>query len=425
MAAADLFDEATARAIAGRFARVLAAVAADPAVRLRQVQVLDAAERAQVLDGWNDTAAAVPAGPVPELIAAQAARTPDAVAVAAGIWRVSYGELDGRADRLARVLAARGRARRRWWRCAWTGRPELVAALLAVWKAGRRTCRWTRATRPSGSAFMLADARRGGWWSRPGGWRPGCRGLAVVALADPRPRRRSRRAGLRCRSRPARAGEPGVRDLHVRVDRAPKGVAVPQAAVVNFLAAMAGWFRLGAADRLVAVTTVSFDIHVLELYLPLLAGAGVVVARARAVRDPALLAGLLRRCGATIMQGTPALWQAVLAVPEADWPGCGCWPAGEALPPALAARLRGAAAVVTNLYGPTEVTVWATAAAARLRDRASRCSRSAAEPIGRAGGQYPGVRAGRVAGAGPGRGGGGAVPGRGAAGPGLPGPARG
>ena len=107
-AAADLFDQATAEAIAGRFARVLAAVAADPGARLRQVQVLDAAERAQVLDGWNDTAAEVPGESVPELFAAQAARVPDAVAVSCGDARVSYGELDGRAARLAGLLAAAG-----------------------------------------------------------------------------------------------------------------------------------------------------------------------------------------------------------------------------------------------------------------------------------------------------------------------------
>ena len=102
MAAADLFDEATARAIADRLARVLAAVAADPAAPARQVQILDDGERAQLLSGWNDTAAAVPAGTVAELVPARAARTPDAVAVCCGDARVSYGELEARADRLAR-----------------------------------------------------------------------------------------------------------------------------------------------------------------------------------------------------------------------------------------------------------------------------------------------------------------------------------
>jgi non-ribosomal peptide synthetase component F len=118
---------------------------------------------------------------------------------------------------------------------------------------------------------------------------------------------------------------------------------------------------LGAGTA-VAVTTVSFDIHVLELYLPLVAGAGVVVAEREVVRDPALLAGLIARSGATIMQGTPALWQALAGEHGGVLAGVRVLAGGEALPPALAGRLRGAAAEVTNLYGPTEVTVWATAA---------------------------------------------------------------
>ena len=83
--------------------------------------------------------------------------------------------------------------------------------------------------------------------------------------------------------------------------------------VVAFLAAMARRFPVGAGDRMLVVTTVAFDIHVLELYLPLLGGASVVVASREVVHDPAALARLAGRSGVTIMQATPALWQALLA----------------------------------------------------------------------------------------------------------------
>jgi amino acid adenylation domain-containing protein len=154
----------------------------------------------------------------------------------------------------------------------------------------------------------------------------------------------------------------------------PKGVAVTHEGVANFAAAMARLFPMGAGDRMLAVTTVSFDIHVLELYLPLLSGASVVVANRDAVRDPAVLAGLMLRSGATIMQATPALWQAVVSGHGRAVAGLRVLTGGEALPPALAARLRGAAAEVTNLYGPTEATVWATAA--------SGSGGGGAEPVG-------------------------------------------
>src|SRR5215472_4867227 len=94
VAAADLFDPGTVESIAGRFARVLAAVAASPAMPLRQVGVLGEGERAQLLTAWNDTAAPVAAVTVPELFAAVAARVPDAVAVAGDGASVSYRELD-------------------------------------------------------------------------------------------------------------------------------------------------------------------------------------------------------------------------------------------------------------------------------------------------------------------------------------------
>ena len=114
--AADLFDPAAARAFGERLARVLAAVAADPGIRLYQVQVLGRAEREQLVSGWNDTAAAVPDGTLPRLFEAQAARTPDAVAVVAGGAALSYAELDVRASRLGVTWPGWGQGRSRWSR---------------------------------------------------------------------------------------------------------------------------------------------------------------------------------------------------------------------------------------------------------------------------------------------------------------------
>src|SRR5580693_7412286 len=107
-AAADLFDEDTVQGIASRLGRVLAAVADSPQARLHEIALLDAAERAQVLAGWNDTAASVSEASLPELITAQAAAAPGAVAVISGDVHLSYGELDARAGRLAQVLVSRG-----------------------------------------------------------------------------------------------------------------------------------------------------------------------------------------------------------------------------------------------------------------------------------------------------------------------------
>ena len=140
----------------------------------------------------------------------------------------------------------------------------------------------------------------------------------------------------------------------------PKGVEIPHRAAVNLLSSMKQKPGCGATDALLAVTTLSFDIAALELFMPLLSGGRVIIATKDDVSDPARLARLIERSGCTIMQATPATWRALI---EAGWAGkkglkilCG----GESLPRELADRLLDRAGEVWNMYGPTETTVWST-----------------------------------------------------------------
>jgi amino acid adenylation domain-containing protein len=140
----------------------------------------------------------------------------------------------------------------------------------------------------------------------------------------------------------------------------PKGVAVPRGAVANFLLSMLRRPEIQASDTLCAVTTLSFDIAVLELLAPLCAGGTVVIATEEEARDPRLLIDLLREHHASMMQATPITWHMLLS---AGWTGnpslralCG----GEALNPALAQTLTSRVGELWNMYGPTETTVWST-----------------------------------------------------------------
>ncbi|HPG89370.1 MAG TPA: condensation domain-containing protein, partial [Hyphomicrobium sp.] len=140
----------------------------------------------------------------------------------------------------------------------------------------------------------------------------------------------------------------------------PKGVVVHHQAVVNFLTSMAREPGLTAADRLVAVTTTSFDIAVLELYLPLTVGAQTIIADRETVLDGAALRTLIEQNGATILQATPAGWRLLI---DAGWMGGSSFKAlvgGEALPDDLASELVARCGTVWNMYGPTETTVWST-----------------------------------------------------------------
>ncbi|MFF8004944.1 AMP-binding protein, partial [Streptomyces sp. NPDC007917] len=149
----------------------------------------------------------------------------------------------------------------------------------------------------------------------------------------------------------------------------PKGVVVPHRGLVNFLSVASGFCGLGGGDRVLAVTTVAFDIAVLELFLPLVCGAGVVLAGSGVVRDVFALGGLVESAGVSVVQGTPSLWQELVS----EVPGCvgglRMLVGGEAVPSGLAERMCELGSEVVNCYGPTETTVWSTVAVLKERDR--------------------------------------------------------
>ncbi|MFI0263822.1 amino acid adenylation domain-containing protein [Streptomyces sp. NPDC017056] len=353
---ADLFDRPTAESLARWLSRLLTGIADDPDRSIDRYDVLGTDERHRVLAGWNDTALTVPAGSVIDRFEAQAARTPDATAVTFRDTGLSYAELEAAAGRLARRLHARGAAPERLVALLLPRSTELVVAMLAVLKTGAgylpvdpeypadrigmvfEDADPVLAVTTDGLAARLPD---------------GCPWTTPEADADEAPA-----GALPARRWPERvaytiftSGSTGR----------PKGVAVPDRALANFLATMEERFPLGPGDRLLAVTTVGFDIAGLELFLPLLRGAAVVLAAPDDVRDAAALAGLLRSSGATHMQATPSLWQAVLDE-RPDLSGVRVLVGGEALPGEAARRLVAGARSVTNLYGPTETTIWSTAA---------------------------------------------------------------
>ena len=168
IAAADLFDRAAAVGMAVRFVRVLSAVAADPAVRLRQLEVLDRAERMRVLEEWNATTADVEPGSVAERIVARAARVPDAVAVCCGDAWVSYGVLVERAARLGGYLRAAGAGPESVVALCLDRGAEMVTAMLGVWLAGAAYLPLDRGV-SGGAAGVHAGRQPGGAGRRVGG----------------------------------------------------------------------------------------------------------------------------------------------------------------------------------------------------------------------------------------------------------------
>jgi len=355
----DLFDAATIERITGHFVNLMHAVLADRETPLSALPILGEEERRQIVETWNETAAPFPAGCVHQLFEEQAERSPGSVAlVFDGGESLAYGELNARANRLARRLRAEGVGPGVLVGLCLERSPEMVVALLAVLKAGGAYVPLDPAYPPDRLAFVLEDSG-----ARVLLTQPDLRyslllgeGLTVIEVEPG-----AGEGGVTGNPEPLAGPEDLAYVIYTSGSTGrPKGVEVRHAGVVSFLTSMGRCPGLAADDALLAVTTISFDIAALELYLPLAVGARIVLAGRDTAADGARLAALLAASGASAMQATPATWRLLLA---AGWPGspglkvlCG----GEALPLDLAAELLPRVGSLWNVYGPTETTIWST-----------------------------------------------------------------
>ena len=353
----DLFTDATAARLIRHLTTVLSAIVAEPDGELAALGLLDRDERQTMLAVWNRTARPYRTdGGLGRQLAEAAAEHRGRTAVTAGGDTVTYGELDDRAARLAAYLVDLG---------VGPGVPvgvclersiDLIVALMAVLRAGGAYVPLDPAFPPERLALMIADARMpllltdGGCRLTPP---PSCR---LIDLVDAR----ARWMTMPPQPEPV-AAEPDELAYVIYTSGStgrPKGVQISHRAVLNFLDSMRRTPGLRDDDRLLAVTTLSFDIAGLEVWLPLTTGATVVLAGRDVASDGRELARLIDSERITVMQATPATWR---LLQEAGWTNPGgirVLVGGEALPLDLARDLRRVSRSVWNLYGPTETTIW-------------------------------------------------------------------
>lgn len=341
-----------------RLCRLIDGVLAEPEALLRDIDLLGDEERHRLLVAWNDTAAPIEALSVPARLARQAALTPDAPAVIYGDGTLSYRQLHQRSLRQACQLVADGIKPGDIVAVALPRSEQLLIVLLAIMRTGAAYLPIDPDGPAERVALVLDDAAP----------------IAVIATAAIH-ERLALGGSMRLLPEqfdapsPVREREPDLgkpdRTAYVLYTSGstgrPKGVEVTHGNLANFLEGMARQLGPKAGDRFLAVTTVTFDIAALELYLPLTVGACVVMAGSGAAQQPLELARLIRHSGVTHAQATPSLWRILLASPETRLDNVHALVGGEALGADLAARLKAAAARVTQFYGPTETTVWSTA----------------------------------------------------------------
>jgi amino acid adenylation domain-containing protein len=360
------YMEGAAERILGHIRRLFEAIAENPNQQVSRLRMLPDSELHRLTTGWNQTAMAYPREtPLAELIEGQVERTPDADAVVFEDSVITYRELNRRANRLAWELCKHGAGPDVPVGVCLERSIDLIVALLAVIKSGGGYVpldphlpreRLTHMIEDSGLKVLITQhALRPSLMSLAGAT------LEIDAGTD----------AANSTDNPGVAVHPDNLAYVIYTSGStgkPKGVELTRGALNNLLWSVKEWLMFGPQDRLLAVATISFDIAAVDMWLPLLVGARIILATREAAADGEELGELIDRYGVTFMQATPVTWRLLL---EAGWRGkpdlqivC----TGEAMPRDLGARLIPLVHRLWNLYGPTETTIWSTGYIARRSD---------------------------------------------------------
>ena len=352
------FKPSTIKRYLRMFTSLLDAALTAPADRIDDLCLVEGEDYTQLTETWNQTAVELP--PFQSVVAAfleRAAHDPERTALECEGIAWSYAQLAGYAQQLAAHLVTSGVQPGELVGVCVERSPRMLAAVLAVMMAG--------------ATYVPLDPRH-----------PTERLQSILADANVAVLIASRALGIATSARlidlndgipdgqlaelppPAAASDLAYVIYTSGSTGVPKGVAIEHGALINLLASMQREPGLQADDVLLAITTLAFDIAALELFLPLLTGAKLVIATAAEVGNARLLLERMRKAQATLLQATPGAWRLLLDAGwarSADAPPLKALCGGESLPRELAERILNAAGELWNMYGPTETTIWSSA----------------------------------------------------------------
>jgi amino acid adenylation domain-containing protein len=356
--ATDIFVKEEAEKIVERFERLLDSIATDESQMVGDLPIIISSEMAQLLGEWNDTAVEYPSEAcLAQLFEDQVQRTPNHIALRCGAEELTYLQLNQQANQLGHYLKSKGIGSKSLVGLCVERSSQMIVALLAILKTGAAYVPLDPHYPAARLSFMLADSGAELLLTRIGmrGTIGAVGGSVIFLDGDERPWEQQPVTNV-CSNHSAEnlayviytSGSTGQ----------PKGVMVTHRNLVNMLSAMQCRFPLTGDDVLLALTTLSFDIAALELYLPLLSGACLALYEGAGADSRAVLRAV-KDHGATIIQATPTTWRLLLEdEAHENLNGVRVLCGGEALNEELAAQLCNATAGVWNMYGPTETTVW-------------------------------------------------------------------
>ncbi len=370
----DLFDAATVDRLLDRYRTLLTTMAADPERPVHLLPMMGEADMREAVAEREWPASPYPCDEtLPSLFDRAAAAHPDRVALIFADRAVTYGRLRARIDALATDLRNRGIGPEKLVAVCAERSPEMVIGLLAILKAGGAYVPLDPAHPPERLAAILGESRPALILTQD---------CLRARFPDGAPLLALESTGTSAPNRPVPC--PAAPDNLAYViftsgtTGRPKGVQITHRSLTNFLVSMGREPGFSAADTLLAVTTISFDIAALELALPLVSGGRLVLADRATAIDGRALQAVLRDQAVTCLQATPATWRILT---ETDWrpqPGFTALCGGEALPHTLSRALLAKGVRLWNLYGPTETTIWS--AVDEVRPAATEAE--GAEPVG-------------------------------------------
>ncbi|MDQ2789723.1 MAG: amino acid adenylation domain-containing protein, partial [Actinomycetota bacterium] len=362
----DLFDPSTVERMAGHLQLLLTAIATDPGQSMAELPLLTDAERHRVLVEWNDTDLSVPSAVLPELFEAQTTRTPEAPAVRCAGTQLSYDECNVRANRLARLLIARGAGPERFVAVALPRSAELIVALLAVLKTGSAYLPIDPSYPAERIALMFADAQPPLvlTTSEVADRLPTVAGVDRLVLDSTETAKALTGQPVDDvsdteRLAPLRGANPAYVIYTSGSTGRPKGVVVAHQSVVDLALWAAADFGVSGLSRVVASTSLNFDVSVFEIFCPLTVGGCIEV-----VRDVLALAERPSEHGtASLVSAVPSAFSQLLSHGTGLAAPQHVVLAGEALSARATRDIRAALpdSRIANIYGPTEATVYVVA----------------------------------------------------------------
>lgn len=342
------------------FESLIKMIVKDPERKIRDIILYESAELYRKLEQWNDTAATYPRNSsVSQLIEQKTTTYPNKIALSFRERRITYKQLDNDVNQLAWHLIDSGIVKGDKIALAIDRTPEMVVSLLAIMKSGAVYIPVDPAYPLTRIEYMLADSSAKMLITSAqyaGKFKFGdIQEIILDHISD------------ELRTKPVES-PPHITKSDDLVyimytsgsTGTPKGIAIEHKGLMNFLCSMRKTPGIDTDDKLLAVTTISFDISGLELYLPLISGAELLLADANQAADGRELVDLVKREQVTIMQATPSTWRMMLEFSRDERFNMKALCGGEALPKDLAATLTQRTRELWNMYGPTETTIWST-----------------------------------------------------------------